>query len=281
MSLDLLPPAVALISCQSERHRLRWEHGELQALDHDDVDGELALTALGGEPTRCAQIVANWRRAENDLRVLVLASRGAADLLNPPTPEQFQPAGPSTPGNPHLFASGHAASSSFGWYSYAPMGSASISIGGHGGAGPDEPTPDPLFALLQLPGGLPDRLVATVATSWTQRVAEGVAPSSATAALTVALVSRVRLALQGWLGENAAEMDVVMLAPGSSPTIERTDGRVRVGLPFSWLADVWVLGLTHVLGRFTLASHAAEDRVELDTVGTGLDHRPVTIAFGS
>ena len=72
-----------------------------------------------------------------------------------------------------------------------------------------------------------------------------------------------------------------MIAPGSVATIERDDAGVRVGLPFSWLADVWVLGLTHLLGRFTLAARVTHDGVELDTVGTNLDRRPVTIIVGS
>ncbi len=285
MSLGLLPPATALIGCHAERHRLRWESGRLQALDHDDVDGELALSALGGEPTPCAQILANWRKAQDDLRVFVLASRGAADPLTPPAPEQFPPGGMTGPGNfGSLLAAG--APQPAGLFAYAPLrppagfSSFAYATSGGGSVGSVEPAPDPLFALLQLPGGLPDRLVATVATTWAQRLADGAAPQSATAALTVALVSRIRLALQGWLGENAATMDVVMLAPGSVPTIERAAGVVRVELPFSWLADVWVPGLTHVLGRFTLASRASEGSIELDTVGTGLDHRPVTIALG-
>ena len=46
--------AQATVACGDDTHRLRWEHGALQALDHDDPEAELALSALGGERCACA-----------------------------------------------------------------------------------------------------------------------------------------------------------------------------------------------------------------------------------
>jgi hypothetical protein len=49
--------AEAGVECGGAMHRLRRHAGELQAPDHDDIEGERALAALGGEGCRCVEIV--------------------------------------------------------------------------------------------------------------------------------------------------------------------------------------------------------------------------------
>lgn len=299
--LDLLLPATAHIACQNERHGLRWERGEFTALDHDDIEGELALAALGGEPIRCAELVTAWQQAQRDLRVLVLASRGASDPMNPPAQEDSSGA----PG----------AAQSFGWASYSPLGPTAMPTpmpmppgvrrGGrtmarpsvmrgaamagrqfvstaHRIPGHEMPREDPLLQLMRLPGGLPDRLVAMVVSHWVALLADGAAPASAAAALSVALGGRASLAVQTWLGSTGTEVDVEMLAPGAPRYLERVGAEeeefIRVGLPFSWLSEVWLTGLTHLLGRFTLAAEYVDDAVILDTADTAMTRHTLTVS---
>lgn len=291
--LELLLPATAAVACQNQRHHVRWERGEFTALDHDDIEGEMALAALGGEPNRCAELVAAWQRAQRDLRVLVLASRGASDPLNPPAQEDFS-------GAPGM-------TQSFGWASYSPLGQmrrpprgrstlrrvAAVPMPMPGFVRPGQqylssanvrpghemPREDPLLQLMRLPGGLPDRLVAMVVSHWVQLVADGTAPASASAALSVALSGRVSLAAQTWLGATGTEVDVELLPPDAPRYLRRAAGEsVAVGLPFSWLAEVWLPGLTHLLGRFTLAAQYVDGAVILDSADTAMERRTMTLS---
>jgi hypothetical protein len=79
-----IPDAVTRVDCGGEAHTLRWHAGELHALAHEDVEGERALAALGGEPCACVDVLDAWTRHADDLRVLMLASRGPADELDVP-----------------------------------------------------------------------------------------------------------------------------------------------------------------------------------------------------
>jgi hypothetical protein len=144
------------------------------------------------------------------------------------------------------------------------------------------PREDPLLQLMRLPGGLPDRLVAMVISYWVGLTTNGAAPASASAPLSVALTGRVSLAIQTWLGTTGAEVEVELLAPGAPRYLKRAASEsgesVAVGLPFSWLAEVWLPGLTHLLGRFTLAAEYADDAVILDTADTAMERRTMTLS---
>jgi hypothetical protein len=244
-------------------------------------------------------LVTAWQQAQQDLRVLVLASRGSADPLNPPVPEDpnlrpgpgmppmggwMRPAPPGALRGRPMRAARMVAVPAVG-----PMvGFGSVSYGGSvtsavpGMPGHEMPREDPLLDLMRLPGGLPDRLVAMVISHWVQLIETGRVPRSATAALTVALDSRASLAVQTWLGSSGIDVDVQMLAPGSAPYLERVDDEagesIRIGLPFSWLADVWLTGLTHMLGRFTLAADVVDEAVVLDTADTAMSRRTLTLS---
>lgn len=270
MTGPVLLPAGTTVACQGRLHRLAWADGVLTALDHDDVDGELVLGALGGEPTACAQVVAAWRHAADDLRVLVLASRGPADVLvagdDRLWPATVPPAGPTT--------------SSFGWYGYSSMSSSSPhGHHGHGHGGVEELDADQLLAgLFELGGGLPERLVATVVRTWADRLAAGSAPTAGLAALTVALHTRVEVAVRQWR-HDSAPVAVTMLPPGSPGTLRAGEDGVEVELPFSWLADVWVSDLAVVLGRLVLGATLDGPRLLLDTVGPRADRQQLVITL--
>ena len=56
-------------------HRLRWAEGTMSALEHADLDSELALAALGGGRCLCLDVVSLWRHEEHGLDVLAAARR--------------------------------------------------------------------------------------------------------------------------------------------------------------------------------------------------------------
>ena len=211
-----LAPALATLECGGATHRLRWAEGELHALDHDDIEGERTLAALGHERCACVDALDGWERHADDLRVLVLAPRRAGDAL--PRPQ-----------DPH------------GWVAYGPVANQPILSVKYS---------DPLPELLALGGGLPQRLVATVAAT---RLGEH-APDER-ARLHAALYGRAAAALRDWLGPLTVE-----LAMGVSPRLARDGDRIEAELPFSWLVDVWAKGLAVIWGRFCLAATTDDDR---------------------
>lgn len=263
--LVALPPTQTLLACSGQTHRLTWSAGTLTAPDHDDLEGEQLLTALGAEAVPCGQVLTAWRAAAAEPRVLVLASRGPSDPLTAAvTPAWAAPAtsGPAGTGG-----------SSFGWYAYSPIRGGPSGASGQAGAAVGDGDPaDPIPGLLRLGGGLPARLVASVITSWTVALRDGTAPAAVQPALTAALIGRVHLAVAQWLDEPAVDIEIGVLPPGQPATHTTTSGSHRLQLPFSWLTDVWVPGLATVLGRFTLDATARGPDLLLDTVTTDGHH---------
>jgi hypothetical protein len=100
----LLPSAQAGVSCGEHSHRLIWSEGRLTAPDHPDAEGELVLAALGGERSRCMDLVEAWGRHSDDLEVLAIGPRSAADELTIDQ-QDMEDVGP--PGR--------------GWFAYAPL----------------------------------------------------------------------------------------------------------------------------------------------------------------
>ena len=76
-----LPAAETRIRCGSGEHLLRWSQGRLHAADHPDADGELVLAALGGDKAECVAMLEAWGAHADDLDVLALGPRSAADEL--------------------------------------------------------------------------------------------------------------------------------------------------------------------------------------------------------
>jgi hypothetical protein len=77
-------PADAEVTCGTGKHRLHWADGTLQAADHPDAEGELVLAALGGDATPCLELVRTWGQHSDDLGVLAIGPRSAADAVTIP-----------------------------------------------------------------------------------------------------------------------------------------------------------------------------------------------------
>jgi hypothetical protein len=58
---------------------VRWEAGELIAVDHSDPEGDVTLA---GESVSCLELLRTWSRRADDPHVLTLASRGPTDPLD-------------------------------------------------------------------------------------------------------------------------------------------------------------------------------------------------------
>lgn len=278
-----LPRSSVHVGCAGNEHTLSWTAGELTAADHPDAERERALSALGADPTPCIELVDRFSRHRDDLDVLVLASRGAADPVA------------TDGGGARMRSAGFAArpasysstlqvsrrgskrpSAARGWTMYSPL-AGSRSPGRPGLAG--EPD-DEVAALLAMGGGLPECLVATVAATWADRLDNrDTRIGAAMPSLRAALYGRAVAAMRSWLGDPHAKVDVAMCGPDEQPTLTSGQDCVRLALPFSWLCDVWAAGLSTVVGRFTLsATFTAPDRWTMQTVDAGFGPaRSITI----
>ena len=74
-----IPPAEATVSCGGDTHTLRWEAGELIAVDHGDPDQD---PTLASQTIPCIELLGTWARRRDDPHVLTLASRGPTDPLD-------------------------------------------------------------------------------------------------------------------------------------------------------------------------------------------------------
>lgn len=77
-----LPPADAAIPCGQGQHTVRWTDGALVFPAHPDPEGERVLAALGGGRATCIDVAGLWDRHRDDLAVLALAPRSAADRIS-------------------------------------------------------------------------------------------------------------------------------------------------------------------------------------------------------
>ena len=61
---------------------MRWEAGELIAVEHGDPEGDVTRAAPAGETVPCLELLRTWSRRADDPHVLTLASRGPTDPLD-------------------------------------------------------------------------------------------------------------------------------------------------------------------------------------------------------
>jgi hypothetical protein len=250
-----IPPAAARVSCDGREHQLRWSAGELLASDHPDLEGERILGALAGQRGACLDALDAWAGHAGDLRVLVMASRGAADPVRV-SPQDAAPAAPSLMGRgPAVMARRRAAVTAV-----------------LGGAGSRE-RGDTLATLLSLGGPMQARLTATVAAAWRERLRDGAAPADAAAAqgarpaLHAALYGRVVATLRGWTGQPDLNVTLTMIGEAARPALIRDGEGVAAELPFGWISDVWARGLGTCWDRFCLAARPAGAGWEVSAVG--------------
>ncbi|MGH3395835.1 MAG: hypothetical protein ACRDPO_14225, partial [Streptosporangiaceae bacterium] len=102
-------PAETQVTCEGHRHLIRWADGRLTAASHPDAEGELVMAALGGETARCLEIVQAWGAHDDDLEVLAIGPRWAADVVSTVMPGDDAEAVPP----PWMF---RATAARFGWW---------------------------------------------------------------------------------------------------------------------------------------------------------------------
>lgn len=245
--LELLPATDIEIGCGDDIHRLRWSAGELVSLDHDDPEGERTLAALAGRSNGCVTVLDAWQRQRTSLRILTLASHGAADRLQVEPEDDGGLWSPSVRG---------------GMSSRRRMSAAhqSPARGGRVVAADQAGDVDMLFGLGAVVAG---RLAATVAAHWAERVEAGATADRDLPALVAALTGRVWLAAQGWLGLPLGAVDVRMAAPTEAPGATFDNHRLTVAVPFRWLNRVWAPELAVITGRLTLDAQREGDSVTL------------------
>jgi hypothetical protein len=254
-----VPPAVTQVSCDGREHQLRWADGELRAPGHPDLESEKILRALAGEDYACLDVLEAWEVHADDLRVLVLASRGLAD------PVRMRPS--DTHAAPFIPGRGAAAMQRRRAAVTAVMG---------GRAGASREREDTLATLLSLGGPMQTRLTATVAAAWRERLRDGAAPAGGAAleaarpALHAALYGRVVVTLRAWTGRPDLRVALTMIGESERPALAPDGDGIAVKLPFGWISDVWARGLGTCWDRFVLAAAPAGDGWALSAVAPDL-----------
>lgn len=290
MNVDLsrLPVATATLECQGESHTIRWEAGDLVAMDHDDPEGERALAALGGTGMVCIDVLNAWQKHRRDPRLLTVCTRGPGDPVQP-WPRGQGPVGQGqTFGPVTTLMRGRATGNSFLRARGGRMAQGGSTFGGGGaisaaaGSRPGRPgipagradEGDRLASLEMLVGlgsQVPVRLVATVTAHLLADLASGAEGSaSVVPALQASLFGRAHNALVNWLEGSAMVATVEVAEPGAPAAVERAPvgGEVRALLPLSWVAEVWGRGLTVVAGRLVLGVlEATPERTVMETLG--------------
>jgi hypothetical protein len=291
MTIDLtsFEAATSRIDCGEQTHTIRWEAGELIAVDHGEAEGELALAALGGTSVACLNVLTSWRRHRHDPRLLSALTRGPGDVV-PTNDGQRNPARPpmamlrrmqmgrgaqamrsrarmmgARSGQATLFAVGGARAGG------APLGMSFAPV-------PDGPPSDDeqIETLARLGGTMPWRLAATVTAALLEPSTSADNPSSLpTPALNASLFGRARSTLSTWYGDPGLHIDLEVIEPLETPYLEADPEQgIRVALPLSWVAHVWGRGLAVFGERFTLAVvETGPDRVVVDTIGHDLQTR--------
>jgi hypothetical protein len=258
-----LPAAVGRVNCSGGRHTVRWEGGDLIALDHDDPEGERALVALGGTSCTCLEVLGAWARLKESPGLLSALSRGPQD----PVRTEGPPTGPF----PSPFTGGPRnvvlASGAGRWRGMAPSGG-SVSVtgiavpggatGGH--ASPSSTRLEDVALLAGLGRELTLRMAASVTAVLLQDGEDPDGPA-ARPALEASLFGRASCALRAWLGDPELDVELEVVEPGAAAGLEGgTSGPIRVRLPLAWVMTVWGRDLTVVAGRFCVGLLESDGR---------------------
>ena len=240
-----LPPCETLVPCGQGRHSVRWEAGELRLPSHADPEAELVLAALGGDKARCVEIAEAWQRHTADLTVLGIGPRGPADEVtvswdDVDAAEQAARGGTGGPGR-------------WGWRLASPpraaMARAAIRHQQYQEeAGEASQRRLDMLSLLALGTGFQIRLAGQVVAAHADRLDEpDELGRTIRSVLTAALVGRVALVAEQWLGIDPDQVEVSLYRGTGWGSVELTgrgeQRRLRVSLPAWWLARVWACGL--------------------------------------
>lgn len=280
---DTIPrPGAASVAaradCTGERHELVLAGGELQAVAHEDPDGERALMALGGTSCLCVELLDAWARRRADGRLLTLLGRGPSDLI----------------------AATGAAS---GWTGYAPLQRGRRPAAGltfsrparvvqRGAmayasqvtvqpAAPPGPTGDGLAEDARLLAGLGRVMAAGMVGAVTTALLGRLDEPHVAAMLDASLYGRVLEVVRLWAGTDGADrLELAVVEPGQEtlewepPAPDASTDKLQLALPHSWVAEVWAHDLALVGGLLVLARRQ-EDGVEaLDAAAPPGSGRP-------
>jgi hypothetical protein len=238
-----LPAAEVTVLCGGDIHTVRWEAGELIAVDHGDPERELTLSALADEAVPCFELLRTWSRRADDPHVLTLASRGPADPLNLNIDGlRFDHGAPRRQTEQQTLRL--------------------LAAGGR--------LPDRLQA-------------TTAAIWTRRLRTGHAQLETARPQLEAALYGRVLRTLRAWLGDPQLTIELTMIRPEQPRRIVRTAAGIEVSMPFSWLSEVWMRGLAVTLGRLCVAADTTEGSTwTLDTLGPDLaDVTQLTITIAS
>jgi hypothetical protein len=242
-----LAPAEIVVRCSGAGHRIRWQQGVLIACDHGELEDERALAALAGERCACVELLDAWHRHVTDLRALKLGSRDVSDPIR-------SSAWVSSPG-----ARG----------GYIPVPAWEV----RGLPLPSEPrtgrfpvyprswddSEAELIALLGLGGDIGERLIATVAAHWSERLrTDPAGAAGALPRLRAALYAPLLTTLRDWLREPALSLTLELEDEQEPRSLSRVASRVRARLPFAWLSEVWARDLQLVGDRFCLGAESVD-----------------------
>jgi hypothetical protein len=226
-----IPAAEIPVLCGGDTHTVRWEAGELIAVDHRDPEGEVTRAALAGESVPCLELLRAWSRRADDPHVLTLASRGPTDPLDIDIDGlRFEYGAPRRQTEERTLRL--------------------LAAGGR--------LPDRLQA-------------TTAAIWTRRLRTGHAQLGTARPQLDAALYGRVLRTLRTWLGEPQLTVELTMIGPDEARRIVRTAEGVDVSLPFSWLSDVWMRGLAVTFGRLCIAADTTDGSSwTLDTLGLDL-----------
>jgi hypothetical protein len=256
-----LPSCETRVPCGAGVHAVRWEAGSLRLPEHPDPEGELVLAALGGEKAHCVELAEAWARHTEDLSVLAIGPRSAADEITVSWDDVAEAAssrgaavGPGRRARPGamrqiLQPPGQAPAPPT---VSATMAAAQTARQRRMLAEQQRllERRNDLLSLLALGYGFQVRLAGQVAAAHAVRLDDEA--GRARPALTAAMTGRLALVAEAWLGIDPGQL-VVLLHDGPGwGTVELTGGgaqrRLRAALPATWLARVWACGLA-LVGR--------------------------------
>jgi hypothetical protein len=235
-----------MVPCSQGMHTVRWEAGALVLPTHTDAEAELVLAALGGERAGCIELAETWGRHTDDLSVLTIGPRGAADKINVSWDDVKQAAAAGQRGGPPRHGPARLASQ---------LGSAGAA------ARQDMENAErrrvDLLSLLALGYGFQVRLAGQVAAAHAGRPDERTRPT-----LIAAITGRLALVAEQWLGIDPGQVELSSLHTGPGWGTTELTGRgearrLRVSLPAWWLARVWACGLPLIDGHLVVAVERA------------------------
>ncbi|MGH3154982.1 MAG: hypothetical protein ACRDNF_00180 [Streptosporangiaceae bacterium] len=258
-----LPPAGTEIPCGSGRHQVRWAEGRLSVPAHADAEAELVLAALGGEKTACTGLAGMWAQHADDLDVLALGPRSAADQPDL-TWDDVEMVRSTTPTGSLLARVSGSVSSVYrrrsgGVSGVSPAARAVASVRQELAAARERRLD--LLTLFALGPAFRMRLSGSVAAAWAG-AGRGGDRAAHRPELAAALTGRLGLAVQSWLSFEPWRVTASLHeGPGwgsLEPSGAGAATGIRASLPVDWLASVWACGLAVVGGHLVVAVQAAQ-----------------------